>query len=160
PATARPAWSAIMRRLMKTHEMLAPIRSVFPPAVLLLAATAAGQVPKVVPGFCAGLDGNDASYFPFIYDKTLVQQMLDGAALCTTSALIMDLRMRRDQGDPTARPGYSIPSLTLRLGYSSLTPATMSTTFASNRAGTPTQIFSGPYNTPSQAPPAGATGPF
>jgi hypothetical protein len=136
-----------------------PFHRTFLPTLLLLTAASA-QTPKVVPDFCAGLDGNEQSYFPFLYDKTIVQQMWDGAAICTNSALIMDLRMRRDQGDPTTSPGYSIPSLILRLGHSSLTPATMSTTFASNRSGALTQIFSGTYNPPAQLPPAGPTGPF
>ena len=126
---------------------------------ILLATTLAAQTTKVVPGYATNLDANEQSYFPFVYDKTRVQQVWDGATICTTSAVLTGLAMRRDAADPNPCAAFSISTLVLSLGYSSSTPATMSTTFASNRTGTQTQVYSGAYNVPAN-PPVGGTGPF
>lgn len=129
-------------------------------AALILCTALSAQNAKVVPTFCTGVDGNDQSYFPFLYDMTMVQQLWDGAAVCNAIALISDVKFRRDAIDPTPLPGYSIGNLIVRLGHSSLAPATMSTNFANNRTSPLTQIFAGPYSPPAQPPPTGAIGTF
>ena len=137
---------------MRTPHLLA--------SLLLFGTSLLAQSTRVVPGFAAGVDGNDQSWFPFVYDKTLVQQLWDGSTICTANALLTQMRVRRDHGDPQVLNGYTIANLDVRLGYSAATPASMTTTFATNRAGALTTVFSGPYSPPTQPAPNGATGAF
>ena len=137
---------------MRTHLLL--------PSILLLGISLEAQSTKVVPAFALGVDGNDQSWFPFVYDKTLVQQLWDGSTICTSGAVLTQMRFRRDNGDPQVVNGYTIANLDIRLGYSAANPASMSTTFANNRAAALTTVFTGPYSPPSQPAPNGATGAF
>ena len=85
--------------------------------IALAASCLAAQSTKVVPGVAAALDGNDKSYFPFLYDKTRVQQIWDGSTICNASAVLFGINMRRDAADPMSQTGYTIPNLILTLGH-------------------------------------------
>jgi hypothetical protein len=119
-------------------------------AVLLSSALLAAQT-RIVPPHAAAADLNDQCHFPFIYEFTRVQQLFNGGVICNTAAAITGFSMRRDAADPRSYNGRAV-NLTLLLGYSSNSAATMSTTFASNRAGQQTTVFQGNYSLPNQPP--------
>jgi hypothetical protein len=132
-------------------------------SLLVLSLTAA-QVPaqalvKVVPPIAQRVDGNTATAFPFAYTTVQAQQIWDTPAVAKSVALIQGLAFR---GDAPSAPmnAATLNSLTVALSHTSKTAATMSTTFASNRTGAATVIFTGNLNLPAVSPPAGGPTPF
>jgi len=126
-----------------------------------LATGATAQTKLVVPRVAAVLDGNSQSNWPFLFrtDAARMQQVIDGNEIAKTSARITELSYRRDA---TNRQGYSAAAvrLVVQIGHAARGPATMSTTFATNRAGAMTTVFNGTYNLPAQPPVSGGVAPF
>ncbi len=119
------------------------------------------QLPtKVVPPQAAAWEGNTISAYPFQYTQCRMQQVFDGAYLANESALIFEFAFRRATNGTTG--GYPIngttfTNLTVRLGTTSKTTATLSSTFAANLTSTMTTVLSGTYSVPAQptvSPPA------
>lgn len=125
---------------------------------LAFLAPAAAQ-DKVVPVWATDTDANESSYFPFLYDKTRVQQIWDAAWVARAGALIQEIRYRRDAQDPQSFAAVTINNLTVELGETPVTPGTMSTAFAANRGSAQTTVFSGTLSLPAQ-PPVTTVGPW
>ena len=109
--------------------------------LLLSAGAAVAQQTRVVPWSLVKTDGNTASAYPFGYTTGRTQQVIDGAALCSQTSVLMGLALRRDARGTNTYKARVVPSLKLSLGHTKVTPSTMSTTFASNRTGTMTVVF-------------------
>lgn len=133
--------------------MMSTTRRFFFPA--LLAASAAGmaaaQATKIVPPSAAKGDANTATPYFSGYGSGRVQQVVDGAAIATTGAALLEVRLRADGARPGALAGRSFARLDLTVGYTSRLPGTLSTRWAANRTGPQTVVLSGPYNLPAQA---------
>jgi hypothetical protein len=117
-------------------------------ALLPLSLTAQGS-KKMVPNPGAQ-DGNGSAYYFSVYEAGRSQQITLGSALCNSSSVILELAMRADGGNMGALPVRSYKTINVSIGYTSNTPANMSKTFATNRTGTQTQVFSGSYSLPAQ----------
>jgi hypothetical protein len=115
-------------------------------ALLPLSLSAQGT-KKIVPDPGSSNGSSSTPYFSG-YGGGIAQQITLGTALCTSSAIIFEVAMRAD--GTAAIPARSFTSLKLSLGYTSKAPSAMSNTFASNRTGTQTQVFSGAYTLPAQ----------
>ncbi|MCB9892411.1 MAG: hypothetical protein H6832_04290 [Planctomycetes bacterium] len=113
-------------------------------------ATLQAQGKKVIPAVATGADANDASYFPFVYEGGSRTQHLVAGKYIGATALIQSFAYRRDTANTNAFTARSIPNFTVSIGYSSMTPSTMSTTFANNRSGAMAIVFQGTYNRPAQ----------
>jgi len=126
-----------------------------------LVSSAAAQSTLVLPRVAVVLDGNWQCNWPFVSraDTARMQQIIDGKQVATTSARITELAYRRDA---TNRKSYSaaVVSILVQMGHGANSAATMSTTFASNRAGAMTTVFSGTYHLPAQPPVSGGVAPF
>ena len=134
------------------------MKSNLPLALLALALSApllSSQGTKYSPAIAENFEGNGDNFLPFLYDKTRVQHLIDGDSFTRNGGVITAFAYRRDGVDPTSYAARSIPSWTITFGHSSLDPATMSTSFATNRSGTQTTVFSGAYNLPQQSKPNG-----
>ena len=85
------------------------------PAFLCLLLTAGflpAQQTRVVPWSLEKTDGNTTCAYPFGYTAGRTQQVIDGAALCQNSALLLGMALRRDgRGTNTYKPRV-IPSRT------------------------------------------------
>lgn len=95
-------------------------------------------------------DGSTSTPYFSGYGGGRAQQITLGTALCNNTAVLFELAMRADGNTLKALKARSFSSLKLSLGYSSNTPTNMSATFASNRTGTQTLVFSGKYSLPAQ----------
>jgi len=120
-------------------------------------ADVVAQSTRVVPAANATVEGSGASYHPFGTTAPRVQQVWTGSSITSTAAFIDGFSYRCNAPRRQTIQGRSYPNLTLEFGSTSVTPATMSTTFASNITSTMTTVFSGAYNLPSQ--PATKTSP-
>ncbi len=112
--------------------------------VCFLAFLAGGllaQQTRVVPWGLEKTDGNTTSAFPFGYTAGRTQQVIDGAALCQHSALIMGMALRRDGRGTNSYKARVLPSLEITMGHTRVSPSTMSTAFAANRTGTMVTVF-------------------
>jgi hypothetical protein len=124
------------------------------------ASLSAQGVPKVVPQTYATVDAPTDSPFPYVYDKTRVQHLIQGDRFCASSAVLFGFAYRYDAVRGVALPqGFAIPNTTVTVGYSGSTAQGMATSFAANRQGTQTTVFQGTYNLPQQPAP-GAVTPF
>lgn len=112
-------------------------------------------VARVVPEPWTTVEGPSNSYFPYVYDKTRVQHLIQANRFCASSSILFGFAYRIDGGYTTALAASTIPNTTVTVGYTTADAATMSKTFASNRKGTQTQVFQGNYNLPAQPVPAG-----
>ncbi len=108
---------------------------------LLLSPVLPAQQTRVVPWTLEETDGNTTCAFPFGYTAGRTQQVIDGAALCSRSALLMGMALRRDGRGTNTYKSRVIPSLEVRMGHTKVTPSTMSTSFAANRTGTMVAVF-------------------
>ena len=98
----------------------------------------------------AGREGSTATPMVGSYGEGRIQQVVDGSALCTTRAVLTALHLRADGQMMNAFAAKRLPSVKLSLGTTSMTPASMSTTFANNRTGAQTVVFSGALDLPAQ----------
>jgi hypothetical protein len=123
---------------------------------LLLSAAAAPLAAQgfvVVPNGYENLEATSAARTPFGWTSGRVQYLVDGQQLCTTTAVITNLRLRLDGGNfnvdaPTAKTfqctidAYEVP----------LTPATMTDTWATNvGSATPISLYDGTLTIPAAA---------
>ena len=134
------------------------MRSKLPLSVIALAFSATlltAQGKKYSPALAENFEGNGDNYLPFILERTRVQHLIDGDSITKNGGVITEFAYRRDGVDPTNYAARRIPSWIITFGYSSLTPVKMSTTFATNRSGTQTTVFTGAYNLPQQSKPTG-----
>lgn len=131
-------------RRLTTKSSIACVAS----AIAILAVPASAQAAKVIPASATGADANDGSYFPFVYEGGSRTQHLVVGKYIGASAVIQGFAYRRDGANQNAFTARSVPNFTVTMGTTSVTPATMSTTFATNRTGTMTTVFSGTYNRP------------
>jgi hypothetical protein len=112
---------------------------------------------QVVPPSAAWNDANAASPAPFSYEGgSRTQHLIEGVAL--SARIVRQFAYRRDAGTGTFA-AKQMANFKVTIGYSGLTAATMSTTFASNRSGNQTVVFQGTYSRPAQ-PPAPVVGPW
>ena len=109
--------------------------------LFLSAGAVQAQQTRVVPWNLEKTDGNTGSAYPFGYTAGRTQQVVDGAALCSRTAVLMGLALRRDGRGTNTYKARVVPSLKLTLGHTKVTPSTMSTAFASNRTGTMTVVY-------------------
>lgn len=125
----------------------------------LLASTIAAQ--NVIPSSATVFDANSQSLLPFVYvNGTRVQMVYRSDQVCNVSASLQGIALRRDMQDNRDYAAQSVGPCDLYVGYCGNAPGTLSTTFASNVAGTPTQVLSGvTLNLPAQ-PPAQVFAPF
>lgn len=118
--------------------------------VSLLAATnCLAQTKKVIPE-SAEREGSTAQPTLFSQDAGRIQQIIEGGALMNTRALLTAINLRLDGTRMTATGSRLLKGFKLSLGYTSLTPQTMSTTFATNRTGTQTLVYDGALVLPAQ----------
>lgn len=117
--------------------------------LLLFAAPLSAQVNKVLPA-SAGLEGTTATPMVGSYGEGRIQQVVDGAALCNTRATLRAIALRADGWALRKLAAKSLAKFKLALGYTSVTPQTMQTTFANNRTGAQTVVFSGTLALPAQ----------
>lgn len=119
-------------------------------AVAAVGAPAEGQRAKVLPQSATNSDANDLSYYPFGLDAARLQEVIAGSAITNGAALLTGFAVRAE-GAVSGTRQYSrrvVPRLDVELGHSSVTPATMSKVFASNRKGSLTKLFSASYTLP------------
>ena len=126
--------------------------------LLLVTALLPAQTIQVVPGYLANKDGNSSGAYPFGYTTCRTQQVVTASALCRVSALLTGLAMRRDGTGTGNMLARQVPNFKVELGTTTASPGSLNTTFAANRTGTMTTVFSGNYNLPAN-PPANP-GPF
>lgn len=128
---------------MRTLSLLA--------ALPLLAAPLAAQTSttKVLPSM-AGVEGTTAT--PAIAGASTgrIQQVVDASEVATKLAVITKLSLRADGYALQKLATQTVKNFKLSMGYTSVTAATMSTTFASNRTGTQTVVWSGDLVLPAQ----------
>ncbi len=115
----------------------------------LLTLGVSSQGTKTVPTGLANKDGDTSSPYFSGYGGGRAQQIVEGWALATNASVISGVRLRGDNPPATYAP-RTFPKLSLFLGYTSMTAGGMSTTFATNRTGKQTQVFSGSYTLPPQ----------
>ncbi len=125
-------------------------------AVFFLSLSAGGlyaQQVRVVPWGLEKTDGNSSTAYPFGYTTGRTQVVFDGATLCSHTAILMGLALRRDARGTNTYKARVVPSLKLSLGQTRVTPSTMSATFASNRTGPMTVVFpAGSFHLPALPP--------
>jgi hypothetical protein len=115
-------------------------------ALSLLAMTTAGVAQnKVVPPHLTNIEGTGFFDLPYVYNAGRHQQIWEGPAVCASTALITRISFRRDtNSNQSTYPSITFPKTVVRLGTTPVTPAKMSTTFATNLVGaTMTTIMNG-----------------
>jgi len=140
------------------------IRSLFMPA-LAAAGLAAQTQSRVVPSSATRTDGNAYLVYPFTNPPgpngdARFQLLLSGSAFAKSSAMLTGFAFRVDAYLPYSYPAATVQNLNVRIGHAKTTPATMSTTFASNWSGPPTTVFSGNYSLPAQQSTPQPAAPF
>ena len=88
------------------------------------------------------------------------QQVWTGTSVTSASAFIDGFNYRCNAPIRNALQGHTFSNLTLEFGATSVTPSTMSTTFANNVTSAMTTVFSGSYNLPSQSRSQTSPAPF
>jgi hypothetical protein len=126
---------------------------------LVLAASPLAQSSAVVPSWATSAEGNQLSSLPYVMDMSRTQVVVAGAGFCNSVAQITGFEMRRDGVEPSPYNARVIPSHIVTVGHAATTPATMSTTFATNRGPGQTVVMSGAFNLPAQ-PVVPAPAPF
>jgi hypothetical protein len=126
-------------------------------ALALPSSMVVAQNSKVIPAANATVAGSSASMHPFSTTASRAQQVWTGSSVTSGAAFIDGFSYRCNAPRRQALQGRSYPSVTLSFGSTSITPATMTTTFASNITSAITTVFSGAYNLPPQ--PATQTSP-
>ncbi|MEZ5988827.1 MAG: hypothetical protein R3F30_06835 [Planctomycetota bacterium] len=115
------------------------------PLVLLsLSPLAAAQTDRVVPEVLRDVEGSMLNTYPLSFQDVRWQYLVDGGALATKQALIGGMSFR---ADGTASNPANTLSLKVDVYTVTTTPASMTTTFASNiGTATATTVFSGKLN--------------
>ncbi|MCB9869145.1 MAG: hypothetical protein H6837_04755 [Planctomycetes bacterium] len=134
---------------------------VIPIAALLTQGDLTAQATKVVPAFNTVIEGSTLSVYPFGYTTNRMQQVWSGSSISSNTSLVRGISYRMDTVSRTAaEPGRTYTGVTIAVGTSTVTPATMSTTFATNVTSPLTNVITGNYNLPAQPAPTGQPAPF
>ena len=131
------------------------------PVTLFLVAAANAQ-DKVIPVSLTSTEGNNYSVYHFGYQFPKSQQIWTNTAITKGIAVITGLQYRRDTGhQKVAYPARSYKSATFSLGTTSVSPATMSTTFATNVTSALTVVLNAKaWSLPALAAPPASPAPF
>jgi hypothetical protein len=118
---------------------------------VVLAASAAAQA-RVVPADRAMVEGAASNQYPFSYSEVRLQQVWDGAEICTNSATLTGVEFRRD-GANEASHNARAWSYVVTAYETTVSPASATTTWANNRGtGNATVVHNGPISVPAGAP--------
>ncbi len=117
--------------------------------LVCLATPCFAQGQRVLPDV-AGREGSTAQPTLFSQDAGRIQQVFDGNAVMTTLARITSVSLRLDDNMVTAAASRTLSGFKLSLGYTSFSPAALTTNFASNRTGAQTLVFDGTLVLPAQ----------
>ncbi len=125
-------------------------------AVALIAATfpctsSQAQTSKVVPASAATSEGSTNSFLPFYFDAGHAQQVWLGAAVATGAAVLNSVNFRWD-GANAGYASYSISKHVVTIGHTSVSPATMSTTFTANVTTSMTTVLNGSFSVAAAKP--------
>ena len=129
-------------------------------AATFTCATAQAQTSKVVPAIAATTEGNSSSYMPYTYDVGRAQQVWLASAVAKGAAVLNSVNFRRDGLIKQTFPALNFASHKVSIGHTSVSPATMSTTYTANITSTMTIILNGKYSVASQPPPTTPPAPF
>lgn len=131
------------------------------PLVLLSNLDAQAASTRVVPGANAKIEGSSASAFPYLFTSGRTQQIWTGTAVTSSIALISGISYRRDTNmSKTAVAARAYGNVKIQIGLTTVTPTTMSTTFAKNVTSSMTTVISGNYSIPAQPVPTVSPAPF
>jgi hypothetical protein len=107
---------------------------------------------RVVPFERATFEGFATHQYPFSYSEVRFQQLWDGGELALNTATLTAVELRRD-GANTAMHTARGWTYTVTAHSTVVSPASMTTTWSSNRAGSSgTVVHAGPLNLPSGTP--------
>jgi len=126
----------------------------------LLAPALAAQATRVVPAGVTHEEGNAQSFFPFVLTGGRVQQITAASEIARASSVLREFAFRPEGTSTVSFPARSYARFILTVGQTSVTPAAMKTTFASNRGTTMTKLFDAAFNAPAQPPVSSAPTPF
>ena len=126
----------------------------------LLASSAFAQTNRVIPTVCTTTEGNDLGSYPFGRATCRSQQIWEGTSLGTATALINAMAYRADNDNSIGSSVTSFSSVQVSVSTTTVSPAAMSTTFASNITGTPTVVFNGPLSLPAYTSTERGVAPF
>ncbi|MHC4896192.1 MAG: hypothetical protein ACYTGW_03700 [Planctomycetota bacterium] len=128
-------------------------------AATFMCATAQAQNSKVVPAIAATAEGNSSAYMPYTYDRGRTQQIWAAQAVAKGAAVLNSVNFRRD-GNKSNYPAYSIAQHKVTIGHTSVSPATMSTTYTANITSTMTTVLNGAFSVAAQPAPTTPPAPF
>lgn len=128
-------------------------------AAAIFSPPVSAQASKVIPAANASVEGSRQSVYPFGYTNPRVQQVWAGSAITSSVAFIdgLDYRGNAPRSATQAMPARAYTGLQIDFGPTSVSPTTLSKTFASNITSTMTTVFNAAFNLPAQ--PALATSP-
>jgi hypothetical protein len=130
--------------------------------VLSLAAGLVAQSgARVVPDSATRVEGSTSSAFPFAYTHGRTQQIFRGSAITSATGVINVVTYRRDVNFATGNfAAQAYTAIDLQAGVTTIAPEQMSTSFAANITGVPTQVLSGNYNLPALSALPSGPAPF
>lgn len=105
---------------------------------LAVLSCTSSAVTIVAPGDLAGAEGGSSNSFPFSFGTMRYQQVFDASHFGGISGVIDEIRFRVDGNDPSFSQTFD---LEMRLSHTSVTPNTLSTTFANNIGGDETLVL-------------------
>lgn len=110
----------------------------------------AQSTTRVVPTAQTSTEGNLGSTQPFVWsiDGARHQQILSAGALGKALVTISEIRYRRDNGWKFNWLALTTPQMKFKLGTAKTTPDTMDMSFAANRKGALTTLFTGSVSLP------------
>jgi len=126
----------------------------------LVAAPLAAQTERIVPANLATKNGNLDSRIPLTLNTFRFQQIYDGSAIAPRNCVISDLSFRRGDSSSAAFNAITLQGTTVLAGATTVSPAAMTTTFASNASSSLTTVFNGTWNLPAQPALTSGTGAF
>jgi hypothetical protein len=127
-------------------------------AILYLGATVQAQI-KVLPFHATSAEGNSACYYPFLYDASRSQVIWEGRAVSPIVAVVKSIHFRRDATNSNY-PALSVANHVARIGHTTVTPAAMSTTYATNLTSAMTTIVNGKFSVVALPAPKPTPAPF
>ncbi len=130
-------------------------------AVALPCVPVQAQTSKVVPASAAASEGNSSNYLPFVYDVSRTQQVWASWAVASGVAVLNSVNFRRDSNNSTTSyPALNLSQHVVTIGHTSVSPATMSTTYSANITSTMTTIVNGKWSIAAQPVPSTPPAPF
>ena len=118
-------------------------RCLFLTGVIVLGLSLPAQTSKVIPASAAKTEGSRNSVYPYAYTASRFHQVWAGSAITSSVAFIDGMDYRANAPRSTAIAGRTIPSIQIDFGSTSVTPTSLSLTFASNITSAMTTVFSG-----------------